>query len=89
MEDPPSGAFWLGPDSDIDLFVESEADERWSLMDLVRADDDSSFLFGRKVHLVNRKNLEHSENPIRRNAILNSTKVLYVENEGGDAQTGR
>ncbi len=68
----------LGPDSDIDLLAEFDADEQWSLMDLARAQEEFSLLFGRKVDLVDRKNLERSANPIRRDAILNSAEVVYA-----------
>jgi uncharacterized protein len=68
----------LGPDSDIDLLAEFEVDEQWSLMDLARAEEEFSRLFGRKVDLVDRKSLERSANLIRRDAILNSTEVVYA-----------
>jgi hypothetical protein len=67
----------LGPDSDIDLLAEFEPDEEWSLMDLARAQEEFSLLFGRKVELVDRKNLERSANLIRRDGILSSTEVVY------------
>ncbi|MBF0566501.1 MAG: nucleotidyltransferase domain-containing protein [Nitrospirae bacterium] len=68
----------LQPDSDIDLLAEFEPDEHWSLMDLARAEEEFSLLLGRKVDLVDRKNLERSANLIRRDAILNSTEVVYA-----------
>jgi len=68
----------LGPGSDIDLLAEFEADEQWSLMDLARAQEEFSLLLGRNVDLVDRKNLERSANMIRRDAILNSTELVYA-----------
>jgi uncharacterized protein len=68
----------LGPDSDIDLLAEFEPDEQWSLMDLARVEEEFSRLFGRRVDLVDRKNLERSANRFRRDAILNSTEVVYA-----------
>lgn len=68
----------LGRDSDIDLLAEFDVDEQWSLMDLARAQEEFSLLFGRRVDLVDRKNLERSANLIRRDAILNSTEVVYA-----------
>ena len=68
----------IGPDSDIDLLAEFDADEQWSLMDLARAEEEFSLLFGRTVDLADRKNLQRSVNLIRRDAILNSTEVVYV-----------
>ena len=67
----------LRPDSDIDLLAEFEADEQWSLMDLVHAQEEFTLLFGRKVDLVDRGNLLRSTNWIRRDAILNSAEVVY------------
>ena len=67
----------LRPDSDINLLAEFEADEQWSLMDLARAQEEFSKLFGRGVDLVDRKNLQRSANWIRRDAILDSAEVLY------------
>jgi predicted nucleotidyltransferase len=71
-----SGA--IGEDSDIDLLVEFDTEEKWSLMDLVRAEDEFAGLMGRRVDLVDRKNLERSSNWIRRNAILKSAEVIYA-----------
>jgi predicted nucleotidyltransferase len=68
----------LGPDSDVDLLAEFETDEQWSLMDLARAEEEFSLLLGRKVDLVDRKNLERSANLIRREAILGSTELVYA-----------
>jgi uncharacterized protein len=68
----------LQADSDIDLLADFEPDERWSLMDLVRAQEEFAGLFGRAVDLVDRANLERSENWIRRKAILESTRPLYA-----------
>jgi len=68
----------VGPNSDIDLLAEFDTDEQWSLMDLARAEEEFSLLLGRKVDLVDRKNLERSANLIRREAILNSTEVVYA-----------
>lgn len=67
----------LRANSDIDLLIEFEPDEQWSLMDLARAEEEFSSLLGRKVDLVDRKNLERSTNWIRRNAILNSAEEVY------------
>lgn len=47
-------------------------------MDLARAQEEFSLLLGREVDLVDRRNLERSANVIRREAILNSTEVVYA-----------
>lgn len=67
----------LGPESDIDLLAEFEANEQWSLMDLARAEEEFSLLFGRKTDLVDRKSLERSADSSRSDAILSSTEVIY------------
>lgn len=68
----------LGPESDVDLLADFENDEAWSLMDIVQAQDEFAALFGRSVDLVDRANLEHSANPLRRNSILKFTRFLYA-----------
>jgi len=68
----------LGPDSDIDLLATFEPHEQWSLMDLARAEEEFSLLLGRKVDLVDRRNLERSNNVFRREAILDSVEVVWV-----------
>ncbi len=67
----------LGPDSDVDLLAEFDPDEKWSLMDMVGAEEEFALLFGRRVDLVDKKNLERSDNWIRRNAILDSAEVIF------------
>ncbi len=68
----------FGPDSDVDLLVAFAADARWSLLDLVRAQQVLSDIIGRRVDLVERSAVERSPNPIRRNAILGSAVPVYV-----------
>jgi uncharacterized protein len=68
----------LSEDSGIDLLAEFDEAEQWSLMDLARAEEEFAALLGRRVDLVDRKNLEWSANSIRRNAILGSTELLYA-----------
>ncbi|MBI4320958.1 MAG: nucleotidyltransferase domain-containing protein [Chloroflexi bacterium] len=67
----------LRPDSDVDLLVDFERGERWSLMDLVRAEEEFAVLFGRHVDLVDRSSLQRSRNWIRREAILGTAEVIY------------
>lgn len=66
-------------DSDIDLLVTFAADAGWSGWDLVTIQDELGALFGRKVDLVERAAVEHSENWIRRHHILTHAEPLYVE----------
>ena len=67
------------PDSDIDLLVTFAPEAGWSGWDLVTIQDELATLFGRKVDLVERAAVEHSENWIRRRHILSHAESLYVE----------
>ena len=66
------------PDSDVDVLVTFDPDARWTLFDLIHAEDELSTLVGRKVDLVERKAVERSENYIRRRHILGSAQPIYV-----------
>lgn len=65
-------------DSDIDLLVRFAPDAGTTLFDMVRMEDELSAMFGRKVDLVSLGGIEVSRNPIRRQAILESAKVIYA-----------
>ena len=67
----------MTPESDVDLLVEFEPDEGWSLMDLAKAQGEFSRLLNRRVDIVDRANLRRSANWIRREAILSSAEVIY------------
>ncbi|HBH29992.1 MAG TPA: nucleotidyltransferase [Desulfofustis sp.] len=68
----------FGPDSDIDVLVKFDPEAAHSLFDLVRMEDELSELIGRKVDIVSRGGIEASRNPLRRDAILASAKVIYA-----------
>lgn len=63
------------PDSDVDVLVEFDADARYSLLDLVRIQDELQTILGRPVDLVEKAGLQ---NPFRRHAILKSLEVIYA-----------
>ncbi|PDW04087.1 nucleotidyltransferase family protein [Candidatus Viridilinea mediisalina] len=65
--------------SDIDLLVRFHDDVDYSLFDLVRMGDQLEAIFGRHVDIIDRKALEQSANPIRRNSIFDSAEVIYAE----------
>jgi predicted nucleotidyltransferase len=67
----------FGPDSDIDALVSFAPDARWSLLDLVRMQDELKAVLGREVDLVQRVAVERSENYIRRKSILSNLEVIY------------
>ena len=66
------------PDSDVDVLATFAPDAGWSLLDHVRMEQELADLFGRSVHLVNRRAIERSHNWIRRQAILNTAQVVHV-----------
>lgn len=66
------------PDSDIDVLVKFPDDVVWSLLDIVRMEDELKELFGRDVDLVLRRSVERSKNPYRREHILGTARTVYV-----------
>lgn len=69
----------FGDESDIDVLVSFAEDVAWSLIDLVRMEEELEILLGRNVDLVERRAVEKSENYIRRKHILSTAEPLYVE----------
>lgn len=69
----------FGPDSDVDFLVVFKNNDYgpWAskLMDL---ESDLADLLGRRVDLVPRNSVEHSENYLRRKNILQSARTIYV-----------
>jgi len=66
------------PESDVDVLVDFAEDARWTLFDLVSMQEELEAIFGREVDLVSRRGIEHSRNPVRREAILSSAEVVYA-----------
>ncbi len=64
--------------SDIDVLVVFKDDARPTLFDLVSMEESLQEIFGRKVDLVTRKEIESSPNYIRRKAILDTAQVIYA-----------
>ncbi len=64
--------------SDVDVLVTFDPANSYSLFDLGSMQADLEDLFGRKVDLVERPVIEKSLNPIRKNSILSSAKVIYA-----------
>jgi hypothetical protein len=65
-------------DSDVDVLVTFAPDARWSLLDMVKMEDELGMMIRHKVDLVERCAIEQSENYIRRRHILNSAEPVYV-----------
>lgn len=68
----------FGSESDIDLLVTFTPNARWSLLDHIRMEEEARSLFGRGVDLVTRRAVERSRNPIRREAILGNSRMIYA-----------
>lgn len=68
----------FGASSDVDFLVSFAPDAEWSLLDHVQMEEELKALIGREVDLISRRAVERSENQIRRSAILDSAKPLYV-----------
>ncbi len=68
----------FGPDSDIDVLAGFREEARHSLFDMVRMEEELKAIFGREVDLVEREDVERSENYIRRKAILQSVETIYA-----------
>ena len=66
------------PDSDIDFLVSFTSGAAWSLLGLARAEDELSRIVGRAVDFAEREPIGQSRNWIRREAILDSARTLYV-----------
>jgi predicted nucleotidyltransferase len=64
-------------DSDVDFMASFADGAGWSLLDVIRAEDELAELVGRPVDLVERSTVEQSENWIRRNDILRTARVIY------------
>ena len=66
------------PDSDVDVLVTFTPAAHWSLLDLVKMEEELGTMIGHKVDLVERRAIEQSENYIRRRHILSSAEPVYV-----------
>jgi uncharacterized protein len=64
-------------DSDLDVLVNFADDARWSLWDVIAAEQELAEIVGRPVDLVERKTVEQSENWIRRDSILSKARIIY------------
>ncbi|MCI0409887.1 MAG: nucleotidyltransferase family protein [Acidobacteria bacterium] len=65
------------PDSDLDVLAAFGPGARHGLFDLIQMEKELEGLFGRKVDLVDKRNVEQSDNYIRRKHILESAEIVY------------
>ena len=64
--------------SDIDLLYVFSDDSSCGLFDVVRIKDELEELFGRRVDLVSKDAIEKSRNIIRRESILENSRIIYA-----------
>lgn len=69
------------PDSDIDVLVTFSPESQFDLLDLMAMKEELEDIFGRKVDLVNKRDIERSDNWIRRENILGTARVFYTAGE--------
>jgi predicted nucleotidyltransferase len=65
-------------DSDVDLLVTFDAGAEWSMFDHYAMEEELSRLFGREVDLVSTRAVQENPNPICRNQILDSARLIYA-----------
>jgi predicted nucleotidyltransferase len=68
----------FGPESDIDVLVTFAPEAKQTLNNLLAMYDELEALLGRNVDIIDRETIERSRNHIRRRAILNSARIIYV-----------
>lgn len=69
------------PDSDVDVLVTFAPDAPWSLLDLVKMQQELEQIVGREVDLIEKRVVEHSSNWIRRNEILSTAQIFFQDYE--------
>ncbi len=66
------------PDSDVDVLVRFAEKSRWSLFEIIHAENELTTIIGRQVDLVEKEAVEENPNWIRRNHILQHAETYYV-----------
>ena len=69
------------PESDVDVLVSFDETANWGLFDHVQMRLDLEAIFKRKVDLVTRRALEHTQNRLLREQILKTAKVIFAGDE--------
>lgn len=69
----------FNPNSDIDLLVKFDSDAHISLIDMIKIENEFNILLKRNIDLVSKKAIENSKNWIRRQNILDSAEIIYVQ----------
>ena len=68
----------FGPESDVDVLVRLAPDAPWSVSTWLEMQRELESLFQRRVDLIERDAVEHSDNRFRKRAILSSAVMLDV-----------
>lgn len=68
----------FGPESDVDVLIGFEPDVPWSLFDLMDMKEELEGIYGRPVDLLTKRGVEASQNPLRRQAILDNAELIYA-----------
>jgi predicted nucleotidyltransferase len=68
----------FGPQSDVDVLVTFAPNAPWTLSMWLEMQRELEMLFQRRVDLIERDAVEHSENRFRKRAILSSAVMLDV-----------
>jgi len=68
----------FGPDSDVDVLVDFDGGVDLGLLEIVSIERELSTILGRKVDLVDREEVERSDNYLRKRHILNTAETVCV-----------
>ena len=68
----------FGPESDVDVLVRLAPDAPWKVSTWLEMQRELESLFQRRVDLIERDAVEHSDNRFRKRAILSSAVMLDV-----------
>jgi hypothetical protein len=71
----------FNPDSDVDVLVTFSDNSDWSLFDHVQMQQELQALLDRKVDLISRRALAHTQNQLLREEILKTAKVIFTQRE--------
>jgi hypothetical protein len=71
----------FNPDSDVDVLVTFSDNSEWGLFDHVQMQQELQALLERKVDLISRRALAHTQNQLLREEILKTTKVIFTQRE--------
>jgi len=65
--------------SDIDFLITFSQNSDWSLLDHIQMEQELAAIVQRDVDLVSKRAIEQSKNPIRRQEILSTARVIYTK----------